>query len=208
MSVIARGLFASTAEADAAQWVRRKLGAADHERRVLAISGRLFDLLGSTLRLSDHDGELLRLAALTHDIGRSVSEKDHPARGADMITETTAIDLSPAHRRRLAFLARYHRGAVPPAHKEEHLGPTDPRGALRAVLALLRTADALDHRHLPTSQLLLSLDGRRLSVRCGVSQELAKARRVYKRRKKYRLLESFLGHSVRVSVEMVDAIAA
>lgn len=204
MSTTARGLFASPAEADAAQWVRRKLGTASHERRVLAIASRLFDLLAPALHLSEHDGELLRLAALTHDIGRCVSEKDHPAQGAEMIAQTTAIDLTPAQRRRLAFLARYHRGAVPPAHKEEYLGPTDPRGALRAILALLRTADALDHRHLPASQLVLSLQGRRLTIRCGVADELSRARRVYKRRKKYRLLESFLGHPVRVSVELVE----
>ena len=203
MSTTARGLFASPAEADAAQWVRRKLGSASHERRVLAIVSRLFDLLAPMLHLTEADGELLRLAALTHDVGRCVSEKDHPARGAEMIARTTAFELTAAQRRRLAFLARYHRGAIPPAHKEEYLGPTDPRGALRAVLALLRTADALDHRHLPTAQLVLSLDGRRLSVRCGVAEDLAYARRVYKRPKKYRLLESFLGHSVRVSIEAV-----
>lgn len=205
MSTTAGGLLASTAEAAAADWVRRKLGDARHERRVLAIASRLFDLLGPTLGLGEHDAELLRLAALTHDIGRSISEKDHPADGAEMIARTTAVDFSAAQRRRLSFLARYHRGAVPPPHKEEYLGPTDPRNSLRAVLAILRTADSLDHRHLPTSQLTLSLQGRRLSIRCGVPTDLPRARRVYKRRKKYRLLETFLGQSVRVDVELASA---
>ena len=197
------GLLAGPTEADAAAWVRRKLGTAAHERRVLAIAARLFDLTRDTLGLDDADGELLRLAALTHDVGRSVSDKDHPELGAAMIEKTTALDLTPAVRRRLAFLARYHRGTTPPLAKEAHLAPTDTRRPLRAVLALLRTADALDHRHQPAARLVLSFAAGRLAVRCVVQNDLAHARRVYTRRKKYRMLESFLGHTVRVTVEGV-----
>ncbi|MGC4034075.1 MAG: HD domain-containing protein [Tepidisphaeraceae bacterium] len=199
---IAHGLLASDLEADAARWVRRKLGAADHERRVLATAGKLFDLTRPLLNLTDADSELLRLAALLHDVGRAVSDKNHPAVGAEMIEQTNAVDLPPALRRRLAFLTRYHRGAVPPPMKEEHLIAVDSRQSLRTVLALLRTADALDHRRNPATRLLLRLDGRRLSVGVTVAESLADARRVYKRRKKYRLLESFLGPAVRVSVEL------
>ncbi|HEX8322825.1 MAG TPA: HD domain-containing protein [Tepidisphaeraceae bacterium] len=197
----ALGLFATDTEAAAARWARRKLGTAGHERRVLAVASKLFDLTRSSLHLAEPDHELLRLAALVHDIGRCVSEKDHPARGAMMIEQTTALELSAAQRRRLAFLTRYHRGAVPPAHRELHLGPTDPRRNLRAVLALLRAADALDHRRQPATRLVLSMVDRRLSVRCVIDGDVPNARRVYTRRKKYRLLESFLGHPVRVGVE-------
>ena len=200
MTLASGGLLASDAEADAARWVRRKLGSADHERRVLAIAAKLFDLVRPLLNLTDADAELLRLAALTHDIGRSVSDRDHPTIGANMITQTTAVALTPAMRRRLAFLARYHRGAVPPPFKEEYLGPADSRRSLRVVLALLRTADALDNRRQPPTRLVLEMNGRRLGVQCVVTGDLAAARRVYKRRKKYRLLESFLGPAVRVTV--------
>ena len=195
------GLLTSPAETDATAWVRRKLGSAAHERRVLAIATRLFDLTRDTLGLGVADVELLRLAALTHDIGRSVSEKDHPAVGAAMIEKTTALDLAPSVRRHLAFLARYHRGATPPSPGEAFLAPTDSRRSLRAVLALLRTADALDHRHLPASRLVLSFTAGRLAIRCVVAGDLARAKRVYTRRKKYRLLESYLGHAVRVTVQ-------
>ena len=200
MPFAARGLFASDAEAAAARWARRKLGTASHERRVLATASKLFDLTRPVLNLTDADHDLLRLGALTHDIGRSVDEKDHPAAGAVLIERTTALDLPPARRRHLAFLARYHRGAVPPPRHEEHLSPIDPRPPLRAVLALLRTADALDHRRQPASRVVLRLDGRRLSIRCVVPGDVPNARRVYERPKKYRLLESLLGHAVRVDV--------
>ena len=195
------GLLAGPTEADAVAWVRRKLGSAAHERRVLATAARLFDLTRDTLGLDDADAELLRLAALTHDIGRSISDKDHPELGAAMIEKTTALDLSPATRRRLAFLAHYHRGATPPVSGDPYLAPTDARRPVRAVLALLRTADALDHRHLPAARLVLSFAAGRLSVRCVVAADLARARRVYTRPKKYRMLEAFLGHTVRVTVE-------
>jgi len=201
-----RGLFATDCEVRAARWVQRKLGTCQHERRVLAIASRLYDLTRPVLKLGMAENRLLRLASLVHDVGRCVSEKNHPQDGAQMLMDTTAIELSPLDRRALSFLTRYHRGAVPPAHKEDYLRTADPRTSLRAVLALLRVADALDSRRIVSPRLTFTMDGRSLCIHCQVDGDLRAARRVYGRRKKFRMLESLLGMPIRVEVSKADAL--
>jgi exopolyphosphatase/pppGpp-phosphohydrolase len=190
MNGISRGLFATDCEVAAARWVQRKLGDCQHERRVLAIAAKLFDLTRPVLGLGLAECRLLRLAALTHDVGRSVSEKDHPIEGAKML------------------LANYHRGRVPEAMDESFLRPLDPRRPLRQVLGLLRVADALDSRAIVSPELLFSIHRNRLSVRCFVEESsLREARKVYRRRKKFELLETFLGTEMQVSVEPTASYA-
>ncbi len=202
MHGITRGLLATDCEVAAARWVQRKLGDCQHERRVLAIAAKLFDLTRPLLGLGLAEHRLLRLSALVHDVGRCINEKDHPTEGAAMVGMTTAIDLSPHDRRALAFLTRYHRGAVPAEHAEEHLGPHDHRRSLRSVLALLRSADALDSRRLAPPQLILALDGRRLSVQCLVHPtDYRDARGAFDKRKKFGLLGDLLGEAVVVRID-------
>ncbi len=207
MQATNRGLFATECEYETARWVQRKLGTCEHERRVLAIAARLFELSQPTLRLGKSENRLLRLAALTHDVGRSVCDKRHPEEGARIILSTTALQLSPFDRRALAFMSRYHRGAVPIPGHEEHLHEDDPRVPLRKVLGLLRVADALDSRQFASPQILFSIAGRKLSIRCYVeSTELSDARQVYRRRKKFHLLESFLEREIDVQVDRADGL--
>jgi exopolyphosphatase/pppGpp-phosphohydrolase len=208
MTVTTRGLFATDCELLAARWVQRKLGECHHERRVLAIAAKLFDLTRPVLGLGLAECRLLRLAALTHDVGRSVSEKDHPEEGAKLILATTALDLSPLDRRALAFMARYHRGDVPNAMDEKYLRPLDPRRPLRAVLGLLRVADALNSRVVASPRLLFSMSRHTLSVRCFVDEaDYRDARKVYRRRRKFELLESYLGSEIDVTVERAERLA-
>lgn len=203
-----RGLFATDGEVVAARWVQRKLGDCQHERRVLAIASKLFDLTRPVLGLGLSECRLLRLAALTHDIGRSVDEEDHHKHGAQMLLETTVLQLSPMDRRVLAFCARYHRGTVAAAMQEEYLRPLDPRRPIRMILGLLRVADALDSRVGVSPRLMFSINRNRLSVRCFVeSEDYRQARRMYRRRKKFELLESFLGQDIQVRVEVTSEYA-
>jgi hypothetical protein len=65
---------------------------------------------------------------------------------------------------------------------------------------LLRAADGLDSRAAETPRLRFSLDGRRLRIHCQLEQNTPKARRVYTRRKKFRLLEELLGCRVQVVI--------
>ena len=72
------------------RWARRHLGRLDHERRVMNIATTLFDLLKDLHGLDASHLKLLRLAAIVHDVGRSVEDRRHPAIGAAMIFMRTS----------------------------------------------------------------------------------------------------------------------
>jgi len=199
-------------EQAASRWAARRLavvaGGIEHERRVLAIAVKLFDLTRPLLNLSSAHARTLRLAALLHDVGRAIDERDHPRQGANLILTTTAIPLSPAERRALAFLTRYHRGAVPPLGKEEHLTSADDRPALHKLLALLRVADALDNRQLPPLELTFSLEARLLTIDATVTSNFRRAREVFTRRKKFRMLEDLMDGSITMNLARATADSA
>jgi hypothetical protein len=199
------------------RWVARHLGGVRHERQVAAIAASLFDLTFPLHRLALADRRLLRLAALVHDVGRCVSKADHPAEGAWMLLGDTTLPLPPVERRALAYLTCYHRGAVPPPARDAVLHAADDHDRLLRVLALLRAADALDSRSLVPGRLVFALvsadpaargDAGRALLRatCYTETDCPKARRVYRRRKKFRLLEELLGVRVEVDIGRAEAL--
>ena len=195
------------------KWVRRRLGAIDHELRVEEIAGTVFDLTAPLHDLGrGADARLLALASLVHDVGRAVDEAEHPAHGAAMLLSDESLPLSAAERRALAYLTLYHRGAVPPAGGDDVLHPEDDHDGLLKVLALLRCADGLDSRSLESPRLVFALLADHgapcplLRVTCYLQTDSAKVRRVYERRKKFRLLEQTLDCRVEVAVAMAQGL--
>ena len=189
-----------------AQWAVQRLGTIDHERRVASVATTLFDLTGSLHNLDSSDLRLLKMAAMVHDVGRAVDAKTHPEQGARMLREHAQLPLTGRERRYLAFLTRYHKGRVPPRGTDRILRRKDDANRLRMLLSLLRAADALDSRSAETPCLQFGLEGRRLRVICRLDHDTVKARRVYTRRKKFRLLEEMLGCRVEVIVKRAHAM--
>ena len=198
------------------RWVARRLGSVRHERQVAAIAGNLFDLTLPLHGLALADRRLLRLAAMVHDVGRSVSKPEHPTEGAWMLLADATLPLAPAERRALAYLTCYHRDAVPLPGMDAVLHAADDHDRLLRLLALLRTADALDGRSLEPGRLVFALvgpsGGSRASGRmllratCYLQHECPKARKVYARRKKFRLLEELLGVRMEVDIAQAEAL--
>src|SRR5207237_257997 len=129
------------------------------------------------------------------------------------------LPLTPTERRHLAYLTLYHKGTVPAAGRDAVLGRGDGADRLRRVLALLRAADALDSRSLQSPRLVFALVSARPAVRgnaarreprlrvtCYLTEDCAKARRVYRRRKKFRLLEELLGCRVEIDIALAEAL--
>ena len=194
------------------KWVARKLGEAAHERRVATVAGSMFDLTAPLHGLGAGERRLLLLGALVHDVGRCVDIENHPAEGAAMILTDEKLPCAAQCRRALAYLALYHRGAVPEAGEDDVLQSDDDARRLRRVLGLLRAADGLDSRSLPSPQIVLALTGAgadrvpKLRVTCYLQRESAKARQVYTRRKKFRLLEETVGCRVEVDVALAQGL--
>lgn len=201
------GNHSSLKEHAAATYARRQLKQLDHERRVLVIASKLFDLTEDLHGLKPRDRRLLRLAALLHDIGRRFGEKNHPADGARMIEEDSYLPITARQRRALAYLTRYHRGAVPRLGFDGILRDGDGRKSLMKILALLRAADTLDGRQIEPPTLAIALKGDRISINCFVQSELNRARKVFRRRKKFRLLEELFDVKVDVAVERAHTVA-
>jgi exopolyphosphatase/guanosine-5'-triphosphate,3'-diphosphate pyrophosphatase len=190
------------------RWVQRRLGKIGHERRVCAIATTMFDLMQEWHALESADRRLLRLAALVHDVGRSIDNRRHPALGAEMIMEDAHLPVNRQERRRLAYLTRYHRGAVPQVGFDGILRSGDSRKTMRRILALLRAADTLDNRNITPPRLVIALKGRKLRVTCFIEEDCSKARRVFARRKKFRLLEDLLDCKVEVQIKLAQAVQA
>ncbi len=195
-------------EQAAQRWAARRLGRIDHERRVAMVATTLFDLTSDLHELGAPERRLLRLACILHDVGRSLDRKSHPAKGARMIARDTWLPLTPAERRALCYLTHYHRGAVPQNGHDDWLAPEDNRKAMRRILALLRAADALDSRAVIPPRIVFAIRGRKIAVYCYLDEDDPKARRIYRRRKKYRLLEQTLGCRIQIQIKLAEVVHA
>jgi exopolyphosphatase/pppGpp-phosphohydrolase len=192
----------------AERFARECLGTIRHEIRVAEIASHIFSVTARLHRLDRRRvGHLLRLASVLHDVGRSIDDAEHPAEGAALILRDKTLPLAPAERRALAYLTLYHRGEVPPAGEDDVLHPGDDHRELLDLLALLRSADALDSRSLGSPRLAFALrrGGRRteLQVTCCVGSDSHKAKKMY-RRKKFRLLEERFGCRVVILERSAD----
>jgi exopolyphosphatase/pppGpp-phosphohydrolase len=191
---------------DIAHWVEHHLEGIGHEQRVVRISSSLFDLTRELHALPYTMRNLLRAAALVHDVGRSIDRDNHPAVGAGMILRSRSLRLTEADRRALAFLTLYHRDELPDFGEEEILHEEDNRQLLRKTLSLLRAADALDSRSLESPRLVFGLKRKRLKITCYLQDPTSKSRRVYQRRKKFQMLEDELDCCVEVDVRSAHAL--
>jgi exopolyphosphatase/guanosine-5'-triphosphate,3'-diphosphate pyrophosphatase len=181
-------------------WVSSQLGAIQHERRVAANIQSLFEITLPYHDLTFSELRLLKLAAYLHDVGRSVDNKDHPAIGARMIRRDEDLPLKKRQRRILAYMTLRHRGRVPDIHGDPALRRVADPGRAQLLLAFLRAADALDSRCLPSPNLTFSRRGQRIRIACRLRQDSPKARRIFSRRKKFRLLEQLLGCQIEVAI--------
>jgi exopolyphosphatase/pppGpp-phosphohydrolase len=189
-----------------ARWASGHLDSLGHEHRVFRIASTLFDLTREIHGLNAPALNLLRAAAIVHDVGRSVDKADHPRIGARLVLRDRRLRVTDDERRALAFLTLYHRDGLPDWGDEAFLRPDDDRETLRKVLALLRAADALDSRSKESPRLVFGLKKKRLKVTCYLEELCAKTRRVYQRRKKFRLLERELGCTIEVDVRSAEAL--
>jgi exopolyphosphatase/guanosine-5'-triphosphate,3'-diphosphate pyrophosphatase len=188
------------------RWAHRRLGKIDHERRVCAIAETLFNLTQAIHKLDIPEMRLLMLGCAVHDVGRKVDQRLHPTIGSQMILADTSLPFTEAERRSVAYLTRYHRGAVPELGFDEILSSQENRRRLRLILAILRAADALDGRQLHAPRLVFAMSGRKISVTVYLEDDSSKARRFFKRRKKFRLFEELLGCKVDIAIRKADAV--
>ena len=187
------------------RWAVRHLGSIEHELRVASIAMKLHDLATSRPRLDPRHRRLLVWGALVHDVGRSVNDDRHPQIGAKMLEAAYSLPISKADRRAVCYLTRYHRGAVPRVGKDDYLTPADDAGQVHLTLAFLRAADALDNRNLESPRLEFASRRDRIKITATLTHDTQRARRVFKRRRKFKLLEELLGIELKVQLDVERA---
>jgi exopolyphosphatase/pppGpp-phosphohydrolase len=174
------------------EWVLQQLGSIRHERRVSAICRSLFEITLPLHDLNRSDLRLLKLAGYLHDIGRSINNKNHPAEGARIIRRQSDLPLKKRERRLLAYIALRHRGSIPDANEDRALDRVSDKSKARMLLGFLRAADTLDSRWMAAPGLSFSRRGQTIRIVCRTRHDADEARRIFCRRKKFRLLEEML----------------
>jgi exopolyphosphatase/guanosine-5'-triphosphate,3'-diphosphate pyrophosphatase len=109
---------------------------------------RLFDQTTRLHRLGPTERNWLEYAAILHDVGYLINERQHHKHAYYVITNSGLGGLSGEEIQVVANVARYHRRAVPQLKHEEFdaLSPRYKR-IVRILSALLRIADGLDRTH-------------------------------------------------------------
>jgi len=119
-----------------------------HCVHVLNLSTQLYDQLTLLHNYGPEERRFLECAALLHDIGWSIGEKQHHKHSMRLILSTPLPSMSDREKRIIANVARYHRRAIPKLKHSEYawLAWEDQQVVCR-LSALLRLADALDRSH-------------------------------------------------------------
>lgn len=146
-----------------------------HATQVDRIAAQLFDRLAELHELGTEDRVLLRVAALTHDIGEFVESSAHHKHTQYILEHSDIMGLSPELRTIVGCIARYHRRADP-SPKHETYGALDAAAQrkVRRLSAILRLADALDRGHRSKVQSLeVAVSSREVTLRVTGREDLS-----------------------------------
>jgi exopolyphosphatase/guanosine-5'-triphosphate,3'-diphosphate pyrophosphatase len=119
-----------------------------HSLHVASLALRLFDQTKRLHRLGQTERDWLEYAAILHDIGYLINERQHHKHGFYLITQSELGGITGEERGVIANVARYHRRAIP---QKKHDGfkalSAKHQRIVRMLSALLRIADGLDRTH-------------------------------------------------------------
>jgi hypothetical protein len=121
-----------------------------HSRRVARFAVQIYDGLSRAgiIRGDDkNDREMLRAAAIVHEVGRAAGDKNHHKRTETMVDQLNRVPgWTSEDLRTMARVARFHRGALPRFAKLQDLD-TAQRRKVTLLAGILRLANALDAEH-------------------------------------------------------------
>ncbi|MBA5866038.1 MAG: HD domain-containing protein [Nitrospira sp. CR1.3] len=119
-----------------------------HSLHVASLALRLFDQTKRLHGLGNSERDWLEYAAILHDIGYHINERQHHKHAYYLITHSDVGGLSADELQVIANVARYHRRALPQAKHEGFTAlPARFQRVVRVLSSLLRIADGLDRTH-------------------------------------------------------------
>lgn len=164
-----------TATRSAIQLGRRYHFDEAHGTQVDRLATELFDRLARLHGLDDEARMLLRVAALTHDVGDFVHPAAHHKHTQYILEHSDLMGLSPEQRVVAGCIARYHRRATPsPRHPSYGSLSPSSQSKVKKLAAILRIADALDRGHRSkVHQLAVTIGAREVLVHAVGREDLA-----------------------------------
>lgn len=164
------GLGPAVSELSVREWSVVQLGRAcrfdeAHSYNVARLAEGLFDsaAVAGVHALGPRERELLRYAALLHDIGTFLSYSNHHRHSFYLIRNADLLGFDQTDTAVVAAIALFHRKSLPSARQPEFTAlDTASRSAVRTLSALLRLAESLDRSHSGTvtsAQLTAAPDG-------------------------------------------------
>jgi exopolyphosphatase/guanosine-5'-triphosphate,3'-diphosphate pyrophosphatase len=138
-----------------------------HGAHVRALCARFFEDLRDLHQLTQHDGLLLQVAAILHEVGTYISPRAHHKHSEYLILNSEIFGLDRLDVTLVALIARYHRHSVPrPEHPSYGALNTEDRIRVCKLAAILRVADALERTHAQrVSQIEIRRDASKLRLR-------------------------------------------
>ncbi len=119
-----------------------------HASHVVRLALRIFDQTSDLHGLGDSERELLRYAAILHEIGLHVSFQRHHKHSYYLIRHAGLKGFSDDEVAIIANVARYYRKAAPKAEDTNLLELTrEQREVTQKLVSILRVADGLDRGH-------------------------------------------------------------
>jgi exopolyphosphatase/guanosine-5'-triphosphate,3'-diphosphate pyrophosphatase len=119
-----------------------------HCEQVAALGAQIFDALRDAYALPSAGRDILRAAALLHDIGYLINHERHHKHAYHLIMHGDLRGFSTREVELIANVARYHRRALPRrAHPNFARLDKGERRLVRRLAGILRVADGLDRTH-------------------------------------------------------------
>ena len=120
-----------------------------HVERVACLALQMFDSLVSQALLKPRPGEreLLRAAAMLHDVGMTIAYDDHHKHSEYLILAGELPGFDPRERGLIARITRYHRKGVPRLGELETLTEKGDQQLLERCSVILRLAEHLERGH-------------------------------------------------------------
>jgi exopolyphosphatase / guanosine-5'-triphosphate,3'-diphosphate pyrophosphatase len=119
-----------------------------HCEHVATLAAQLFDALRDAYALPPAGRDLLRAAALLHDVGYLINHEQHHKHAYHLIMHGDLRGFSVREIEMIANVARYHRRALPKkSHPNFARLDRAERRLVRRLAGILRVADGLDRTH-------------------------------------------------------------
>jgi exopolyphosphatase/guanosine-5'-triphosphate,3'-diphosphate pyrophosphatase len=142
------GAFAEEVVRSARILAKRYQSDPSHGEHVGNLCARFFDSLRDLHQLTPHDGLLLQVAAILHEVGTYVSPRAHHKHSEYLILNSEVFGLNRLDVTLVALVARYHRHSGPRLDHPSYAAlSTEDRIRVCKLAALLRVADALERTH-------------------------------------------------------------